>query len=137
MEFMKLNSPNLSMLFLSIYCLFFVFLSFLVIKERFKARVAHGAGSDCNSKLAKMIRVHGNFAEYAPLFVLLLFGSEMLGMDRLYLKTFGILFFLSRLFHWKGILTTKTPNPYRAAGMMTTFGVIIVLSIWNIVVFLK
>jgi uncharacterized protein len=49
----------------------------VVAPERRRARVGLGTGGD--TALERAVRVHGNFAEYAPLFLLLLLVAELNG----------------------------------------------------------
>jgi len=54
----------------SIAALFFVILSLRVIGQRRRAKVALGEGRD--RTLRRRLRVHGNFAEYVPLALVLM-----------------------------------------------------------------
>jgi uncharacterized membrane protein YecN with MAPEG domain len=121
--------PTYSFLFIALSTLLFVLLSFMVIYSRFKENVAYGIGIDPKSGLAKMARVHGNFAEYAPIYLLELMALEIAGTEKIWIWILGSSFLLSRLLHWKGMFHRKTPNPFRASGMMLTFGGLIVMSL--------
>ncbi len=61
----------------ALLALLFMVLSVRVMRERGRARVAIGTGG--NIALERRIRVHGNFAEYVPLALLLLAFMELRG----------------------------------------------------------
>lgn len=128
MNLMQPLIPTYSFIFIGLTTLLFVVMSFVVIYFRFKEGVAFGIGHDPKSNLAKMARVHANFAEYAPLYLLALIAVEMTGAPKSWIWILGGLFVFSRLMHWKGMFHHKTPNPFRAIGMMTTFGALIIMS---------
>ena len=66
-------------LFASIFALMYLYLSFGVIKFRLKHQVSLGTGE--HSDLEKAMRTHGNFAEYVPLCLILLFLLENLTLS--------------------------------------------------------
>ncbi len=121
--------PTYSFLFIALSTLLYLLMSWMVIYFRFKEQVAFGLGSNPKSGLGKMARVHGNFAEYAPLYLLELMALEIAGTPKMWIWILGSSFLLSRLFHWKGMFHPKTPNPFRATGMMLTFGALIIMSV--------
>jgi uncharacterized protein len=121
--------PTYSFIFVALTILLFLAMSFSVIFFRFKEGVSFGAGNDPKSNLGKMVRVHGNFAEYAPLYLLALVAIEMTGAPKSWIWILGGLFLFSRLMHWKGMFYHKTPNLFRVTGMMITFGALIIMSL--------
>ena len=129
MNLMQPLIPTYSFIFIALTILLFMVMSWLVVYFRFKEGVAFGTGNDPKSNLAKMARVHGNFAEYAPFYLLTLMALEMTGAQKSWIWILGGLFLFSRLMHWKGMFHHKTPNPYRALGMMITFGALIIMSL--------
>lgn len=62
--------------------LIFVILSFRVIRIRQRVGVAIGDGSDL--RLRRAIRVHGNFTEYVPFALLLVYFAEQTSQNELY-----------------------------------------------------
>ena len=68
---------SITPLYAGVVTLFFVFLSFRVIGGRRAARVALGDGGD--RILLRRLRVHGNFAEYVPLAIVLMALAELQG----------------------------------------------------------
>jgi uncharacterized protein len=70
------------------------------------------------------IRAHANFAEYAPLFILLLALAESQGLPLYGVHGFGVLFIVGRLIHAWGLLTVEPGSQSllpRVAGMAMTF----------------
>jgi len=113
----------------SVLTLLYVAMSVCVIRQRWKARAAFGAGQDPASPLSRMIRVHGNFAEYAPLFLILLAAAELNQLAPLLLKLSAGAFAVGRVSHWIGMFAPKTPNPYRGLGMALTFIPLVTLAL--------
>jgi uncharacterized membrane protein YecN with MAPEG domain len=70
--------------------------------------------------LTRAIRAHSNFAEYAPLVLLLILGVALLGGPAEWLHVLGAGFTAGRLFHVFGMMLDKHPNPVRFIGNLTT-----------------
>ena len=87
-------------IYLSILALMFVVLSIRVIALRgnpiFKF---FSFGKNNPAMLDRSIRGHGNFSEYVPIFILLLFCAEQIGLQEHILHTYGIFFFFGRIMH--------------------------------------
>jgi uncharacterized protein len=103
--------------------LLFVFLSVRVIGARRGARVAIGDGGD--KLLARRARVHGNFAEYAPMGLLLMGIAENGGAPKMAIWMIGGLLLLGRLIHAYGVSQEKEQLAFRVTGMALTFTAII------------
>lgn len=73
-----------------------------------------------DAMLIRAIRAHGNFAEYAPLVLLLLLGVALLDGPALWLHALGGGFTAGRVFHAFGMMLDKHPNPVRFIGNLTT-----------------
>ncbi len=99
----------------------FMFLAFRVIAVRKDARVAIGDGG--NSELLRRMRVHANFAEYAPLSLLLIGLAESLGTSRFLLHALGAALLAARVVHAFGVSRTPEKLILRQAGMIGTFTV--------------
>lgn len=118
--------------------LMYVGLSVHVIRGRRKVRAAIG---DANSKdMQCRIRAHGNFAEYAPFFVLLLWMAEQQGLSHLLLHVFAFGFIAGRALHAYSALvveqydgdTLTTTVKFRIRGMICTFTTLALVAISNI-----
>lgn len=114
----------------SLLTLLYVGLSFNIIRLRFKLKVGLGDGG--KEPLIKAIRVHGNFAEYIPLALVLLAGFELNNNDALWVHVFGSALFIGRVLHAIGISQTTGTSAPRALGVVSTFTVLLLLAIVNI-----
>jgi len=111
-----------TLLFASLNGLIFVVLSILVVRGRTVEKVSIGAGG--RERLEVAIRVHGNFAEYVPLALLLLALLELSGSGETLLYTLGVVLTVGRLSHAYGLSKTLKPNAFRVAGTLATWIVI-------------
>lgn len=109
-------------LYAGLLALLFLALSIRAIAARRRARLALGTGD--NAALLRATRVHGNFAEYVPLALLLLLLLELQGAPVLLLHTLGIALLLARLLHAIGVARANENFRYRVAGMGLTLTMI-------------
>jgi hypothetical protein len=77
-------------------------------------------GDTGDAILTRAIRAHGNFAEYAPLVLLLLLGIALLGGPPAWLHALGGGFTAGRVCHAFGMMLEKHPNAVRFIGNLTT-----------------
>jgi uncharacterized membrane protein YecN with MAPEG domain len=117
------HSWNISFTYLAILSWMYFILSALVIKTRLKYRVSIGGNNI--SELEKLIRVHGNFAEYIFLGITLIFAGETLAAPTIYLHSMGLALIIGRVLHFIGVCYLRSPNPARVLGMTLTFYVLI------------
>jgi len=101
----------------------FVILSLRTIRLRRHHRVAVGDGG--NAELRRAMRVHANFAEYAPLALLLVYFVEHDGAEMLLVHALGCALLAGRLLHAWGVSQDRENFRYRVSGMILTFGTII------------
>lgn len=113
--------------------LFFFGLSLQVVLGRFKHRIAMGDGG--NADMLSRIRTHANFAEYAPLCLILIGLLEAQGVDPRTVAGLGGLLILGRLLHAIG-MPRPAPNPYRMFGMFLTWAVMIGAAVYGLVLVL-
>lgn len=73
-----------------------------------------------DAKLLRAIRAHGNFAEHAPMVLLLLMVLAMLGIESLWLHVFGATFTIGRVIGAFGMMRDRHPNAFRFAGNLAT-----------------
>ncbi len=106
-------------LYASILALLFVLLSLRVIFVRRRARVALGDGGD--RTLQRRLRAHGNFAEYAPLVLVLMALAEMQDAPALALHGIGLALLAGRCLHAYSVSREPEPIQLRVAGMTLTF----------------
>ena len=125
-----------------ILAIIFSWLSLNVAKTRRIYKVA--LGDDDNFEIQRRIRAQGNFAEYTPIFLILLGLAENIGVYKLAIHFFGLLFVLGRIIHAYSLLKAEiyqdkkiTAFPrIRFTGMMMTLFSLISLSIILIVNYL-
>lgn len=117
-------------IYAAIATLFFVFLSFRVIGLRKAERISLGDGS--NKELQKRARVHGNFAEYVPLAILLMLLAELQNTPGWGLHLIGLLLLTGRLLHAYAISQTPQVLKLRVAGMVLTFAALISGALTNL-----
>ncbi|WP_131795357.1 MAPEG family protein [Fluoribacter gormanii] len=114
----------------SLLALAYVYLSIYVVTLRRKHKVSIGSKECVDLEMA--IRAHGNFGEYVPLTLILLFCAEVNKANWLILSILVFLFILGRLFHAYAFLQKKHHLKFRVRGMMLTFGVMGCLSFLNL-----
>ena len=99
--------------------LIFIGLSVNAIKARRRFQIAVGDGG--NDEMLRAARVHGNFAEYAPLALLLIFMLEMQTVPPLLIHALCTALVLGRLSHAFGVRKVKEDLRFRIFGMVLTF----------------
>ncbi|MBM6550150.1 MAPEG family protein [Marinomonas ostreistagni] len=114
-------------LYAAILALLLVVLSSRVIKQRMKHQVGLGDGG--HSSLTRAIRVHGNFVEYVPFALLLIWMYEMMNGALILVHILGIALVIGRLLHAYGVSQQNEVIKFRQAGMFTTFAVLIVSAV--------
>ena len=119
--------PLFTALYAALLGLLFLVLSVRVIRARYAAQVAIGDGGD--ERLRRAIRVHGNFAEYTPLALLLITLFELGGGTVWLVHALGVALLLGRGIHAWGVSRTPETLRFRTAGMALTFAVIGVASV--------
>ena len=102
--------------------LFYIVLSLRVVRIRRQEKVAVGDGD--SMRLRRAIRVHGNFAEYVPLALLLLTFVEMQAASLTTVHVLCIMLLIGRVVHAYGVSHEKEDYRLRAAGMLLTFAAI-------------
>jgi uncharacterized protein len=111
----------------ALLALLFMILSVRVMAERGRVGVPIGSGG--SRALERRIRVHGNFAEYVPLALLLLVFLELRGSAGWYLHLLCLALLLGRIAHAVAVSQEPDVLPLRAAGVALTLAVIIVAAL--------
>ena len=120
-------------LFAGFLTLYYVRLALAVIRLRKSQQVSLGAGG--NSDLEVAIRVHGTFAEYVPLGLILLGLLEFHSAQPVVVAVLGCTLVLGRFYHAQGLRLSNIKN--RVRGMGFTFGTLATLAVLNIVFAIK
>jgi uncharacterized membrane protein YecN with MAPEG domain len=101
--------------------------SWRVISLRRKHRVAFGTGN--LPELDRMIRVFGNFTEYAPIGLILLIALEFVMAPYWYMHVCGVTLLLGRTLHAVALGKGRGVGRGRTAGMLLTLLSILLSSI--------
>lgn len=104
-----------------------VALSLYVVRLRRRLKAATGDHGDVG--LARAIRAHGNFSEYAPFGIVLMFAAEFAGALPWLLHTCGILLILGRMLHAAAFILGWRHLPLRVAGMFATLTSLVLASL--------
>lgn len=113
----------------AILAILLVALSILTIMARRKFKVALSDNGEM--ALLKFIRAHGNLAEFAPIFLILLLLVEINNLlSMIWLWSVALVFIFGRFSHAASLLylEPKTMN-FRILGMMLSFTSILTLSL--------
>ena len=120
--------PTLSLTIVPFYAavlaILYLALTFAVIRNRYRLKVSLGDGGDL--RLNRVIRGHGNFAEYVPLSLLLLAFAEIGGTEVVAIYLGGALLLAGRLLHAYALALTEQNLSARRYGMILTLASIIV-----------
>ncbi|VEB34748.1 MAPEG family protein [Legionella cherrii] len=109
----------------------YIYLSARVITLRRKYKVRVGSNELVDLEMA--IRAHGNFVEYVPFTLILLFCAEANKANWMVLLALIFLFILGRIFHAYAFLAKEHHLKFRVRGMILTFSVIACLSFLNLI----
>lgn len=116
--------PRVTAIVAAICALIFVGMSADTAYQRFHHRVPLQGFGD-NKHVNRAARIHGNFAEYVPLAIVLLLVLELGETPRPWLMGLGGTLVVARLLHWFGLKTSSGPTPYRTAGVALTWAVLV------------
>ena len=120
----------ITIIYAGILGLIYVLLSGIVVTGRYQNKTAFGDGG--NPDMTKRIRMHGNFAEYVPLGLLLLYLADMCQYAGWLVHLLGIMLLAGRILH--AIAIHKCIFRFRVAGMVLTLLMILIgsiLLIWH------
>jgi uncharacterized membrane protein YecN with MAPEG domain len=87
-----------------------------------------GLGVGAEGVIEQPVRVHANFAENAPVFLVLMLLAELAGLETLWLHVAGAGFIVSRLLHAVGLSTNRGRSPGRFVGSLGTWVAVLGLS---------
>lgn len=116
--------PTIVPVYAAIFALMLVVISLRVAMTRGEVRVAIGDGG--NKILLRRMRVQGNFTEYVPMALILFTFVEVQGWPRWLIQTLCLILLAARLIHAYGIAQEPENIRFRATGMATTAGLLIV-----------
>ena len=125
-----MTSPDLRLVtpvYAGLLGLLLVWLSANVIRHRLRARVSVGDGDD--RALYKAMRVQANFAEYAPMGLILLALAELQGAPGWVVHLLGAMLVLGRVLQAWGYGAAPQVVWARQGGMMLTFTMLAVAAL--------
>ena len=114
----------------SLLALVFVGITLNIVKFRHKYKVS--IGENGHEDLHRIIRAHGNFAEYVPITLLLMLCAEANHANWKVLSVLAAFFVLGRLFHAYAFIFNKKHYRFRFRGMVLTLSVILCLALLNL-----
>ena len=107
-----------ALLYAALLILMLLPLTAAVIVRRLGRKIGIGDGGDRD--MARLVRVHGNFAETAPFGIAMLFALALSGAGPLLVHALGAGFLAGRLAHAQGLSAGAGASPGRTAGMVLT-----------------
>jgi uncharacterized membrane protein YecN with MAPEG domain len=119
----------------ALLALLFVALSIRTVRLRRRLRIAIGDAGD--PALLRAMRVHSNFAEYAPLSVILLSFVELRNTPAALVHGLCLCLLIGRSLHALGVSRTNEDYRFRIAGMALTFMTLIVSSAYLLIAFAR
>nr|WP_269836571.1 MAPEG family protein [Rheinheimera soli] len=121
---MVIVNLTITSFYAAILALIYVVLAILVIRQRFKCRVGLGTGKE--PQLLQTVRMHGNFAEYVPLLLILVALLELQQSPVWQLHLVAGLTLAGRVLHAVGLWQSSGTSVPRFVGMLSTFAALIV-----------
>jgi uncharacterized protein len=120
-------------LYAALLALLYVALALRVVRLRVALKQPLGDGG--HAGLQRAVRVHGHFAEYVPLALLLLLLLELARLPALLLHGYGLLLLASRVAHAIGVARSPERLAWRLAAMVITCnllagGAVLLLVVW-------
>lgn len=117
-------TPTVTATYAAILAIFYVAMSFYVIRQRVLTDINIGDGGDPNMLLA--MRRHANMAEYVPFALLVMGLAEFLGLGALWLNIAGSALVMGRMLHPLGMHVTEGSIVPRVIGTLATMAAILI-----------
>jgi uncharacterized membrane protein YecN with MAPEG domain len=117
--------PVVTMLYAALCGVLLIALALNIVRLRTGKRIPLGVGE--GAAIEQPVRVHGNFTEYAPTFLILLLLAELGGAAFWFLHLTGAMFLTGRLLHAYGLSTVRARSFGRFYGSVLSWGAILVL----------
>ena len=111
-------SVAITAMYAAIFGLALVILGVSVFATRIRKRIEHG--DDGDNRLRRLIRIHGNFAEYVPLALVLMLILELNGSSSMYLHSLGIALIVARVLHVVGMMGERDVRIARGGAAVMT-----------------
>ncbi len=125
---MSPNAPlGAAMIHSALLILMGVLLALLVVQQRRAAGIGIGDGG--NKRLARAIRVHANFVEYAPFAIASYILLAFTGVSASFIHALGAIFLVGRVAHATGLSQHEGSSVGRAMGVVASSLVLIVAAV--------
>ncbi len=118
-------------LYAAILAIILTALAINVTVHRGRLKVPLGQGD--NPVMLRMIRIHGNAAEYIPIALLLMGAYEINGGDNVAVHISGVVLVFARLLHTSGMWNSPLPNFGRVTGQSLTWLTVLALAVLNVI----
>lgn len=122
-----MTTPMVSAAYAAVLGLLAAVLTVRVILNRVRLGVETGDGG--KAALTQAIRAHGNFAEHAPLALLLIVLADALGAQHGFIHALGATLVIARIASAVGLSRSLGPTPPRQAGAGLTIVVTVAVSL--------
>jgi uncharacterized membrane protein YecN with MAPEG domain len=119
--------PHITPVYAGLLGLMLVALSWRIMRMRARLEVMVGDGGERDLNVA--VRMQGNFIEYVPMALMLLYFNEALGWNPLIIHGLAILLIVARAAHVHGMSRENAMGAGRRLGARLTFAVIITASL--------
>lgn len=129
MNFNLFTAPTVTMTTAGVLGVIYLILSMRIVFFRVNKKISLGVPADSKDPMFKLNRVHGNFSEYIPFLLFMMFLLDITRSNPLLLKISGGALILGRILHWLGIINKRVPNWQRMLGAGLTFTVMGIFSI--------
>jgi len=121
-------------LYAALLAILYLCLTVYVVRGRYAHKVGIGDGG--NPAMARRVRIHGNFAEYAPIALILLFLVDNGGASPITVHILGLMILTGRILHAWGLSQSETTSFGRMAGMiltLTMIGASAIILLWKFI----
>ncbi len=116
----EMNALQAATFYLAIHMILFIFLAYRVVQIRQRDKINLGDNDDLD--MQRRIRIHGNLSEYAPIYMLGLFGLVGADAPVHVVHGFGIVFTAARFLHAFNFYNTNKKVPFgRFFGTLFTW----------------
>ena len=127
-------SLPITLLYACIFAIFALALSFRVGAARGKTGVSILVGEPQIMDLAERVRVHQNFLEYVPMFLIVMAAVELNGGSANWLHGAGVLMLIGRVGHAVGLKHDNMSHKGRLVGMLGTIGATSIVAIYGLLI---
>ena len=127
-------TPIITPFYAALCVFFYLFMAKQVINNRWQFKKGLGV---VEGDLEQTVRAHGNFAEYAPLALIMITFLELQYWRMEVIHGLGAVLLISRILHYLGLCKSNGPSKGRFYGTLGTILVLAVSSGCAIFTFIK